>query len=102
MIHLPGWDTTLKIFCQVFSDRFPSAGGAAFPGGVMSMASGSCKPFLKLRTLNPSALLSSGSFLPPTIKKTRIKMTISSVNPKFNPSFPQIPLKSPSFDQEAF
>jgi hypothetical protein len=50
--------------------------------GVMSMASGSCRPFLKLRTLSPIPRLISGIFLPPKKKKTIPRMMISSQNPK--------------------
>ena len=54
----------------------------------MSMASGSCRPFLKFRMLNPSPRLISGIFLPPKRKKMIPRMISSSQNPKPNKTIP--------------
>ena len=54
----------------------------------MSMASGSCRPFLKLRTVSPNPRLSWEILLPPDRKKTIARMMINSPNPKPNKKIP--------------
>jgi hypothetical protein len=82
-ISLPGKDVHQGFFGGLSSsDAVPSF------FGVMSMASGSCKPFLKFRTLSPIPRLISGIFLPPKTKKMTARMMISSQNPKPNKTIP--------------
>jgi hypothetical protein len=74
---LPGKDVP-----QGFFGGVSSSATVSFFFGVMSMASGSCRPFLKLRTLSPIPRLISGIFLPPKKKKTIPRMMIISQNPR--------------------
>ena len=83
-------DLPRKDLYRGFFEGFSSPGIVPSFFGVMSMASGSCRPFLKLRTVSPNPRLIWEILLPPERKKTIARMMISSPHPKLNRTNPPL------------